>query len=77
MYQKRLILEEGHKSHFSMYPSMTKMYKDLKEVFLWSFMKWDVAQFVGACLTHQKEKSGASKTWWDVAIVGDPKMEIG
>ena len=32
---KRLILEEGHKSHLSLHPGMTKMYQDLKETFWW------------------------------------------
>jgi len=30
---KRLILEEGHKSRFSLHPGMNKMYQDLKESF--------------------------------------------
>ena len=30
---KRLILEEGHKSHLSLHPDKTKMYQDLKETF--------------------------------------------
>ena len=30
---KRLILEEGHKSHLSLHPNMTKMYQELKENF--------------------------------------------
>ena len=53
---KRLVLEEGHKSHFSLHPGMTKMFKDLKESFWWPGMKRDVAQFVAACLTCQKAK---------------------
>jgi len=32
---KRLIFDEGHKSHLSLHPSMTKMYQDLKETFWW------------------------------------------
>ena len=40
---RRLILEEGHKSRLSLYPSMTKMYQDLKETFWWQGMKKDVA----------------------------------
>jgi len=53
---KGMILEEGHKSHFSMHPSMTKMYHDLKEYFWWSSMKQDVARYVSSCLTCQKAK---------------------
>ncbi|XP_047173869.1 uncharacterized protein LOC124841613 [Vigna umbellata] len=40
---KRLILEEGHKSRFSMHPGMTKIYQDLKESFWWPGMKKEVA----------------------------------
>jgi len=53
---RRLILEEGHKSRLSLHPSMTKMYQDLKETFLWQGMKKDVAQFVSTYLTCQKAK---------------------
>jgi len=30
---KRMILEEGHKSHLSLHPGMTTMYQELKESF--------------------------------------------
>jgi len=53
---KKLILEEGHKSHLILHPDMTKMYQDLKETLWWQGMKRDVAQFVSACLTCQKAK---------------------
>jgi len=53
---KKLILEEGHKSRLSLHPGMTKMYQDLKENFWWQSMKKDVAQYVSAYLTCQKEK---------------------
>jgi len=53
---KRLILEEGHKSHLSLHPGMTKMYQDLKETFWWQGIRRDEAQFVSACLTYQKAK---------------------
>ena len=32
-YFRRQILKEGHQSRLSIHPSMTKMYKDLKESF--------------------------------------------
>jgi len=54
---KSMILEEGHKSYFSVHPGMTKMYHDLKESFWWSGMKHDVARFVSTCLTCQKAKA--------------------
>jgi len=54
---KGMILEEGHKSRFSMHPGMTKMYHDMKESFWWSGMKSDVARYVASCLTCQKAKA--------------------
>jgi len=39
---RRLVLEEGHKSRFSLHPGMTKMYQDLKENFWWQGMKKEV-----------------------------------
>lgn len=36
---KRDILSEAHKSHFSIHPSATKMYKDLRSNFWWNGMK--------------------------------------
>jgi len=53
---KGMILEEGHKSRFSMHPGMTKMYHDLKESFWWSGMKSDVARYMSSYLTCQKAK---------------------
>ena len=53
---RRLILEEGHKSHFSLHVGMTKIYQDLKESFWWQGMKKEVAQFISVCLTCQKAK---------------------
>jgi len=40
---KRLILEKGHKSRFTLHLGMTKMYQDLKETFWWQGMKKDMA----------------------------------
>ena len=53
---RRQILKEGHQSRLSIHPSMTKMYKDLKESFWWNGMKSDLADFVAQCLVCQKAK---------------------
>ena len=53
---RKAILEESHRSSLSIHPGATKMYQDLKNLFLWSGMKRDIAQFVYACLTCQKSK---------------------
>jgi hypothetical protein len=41
------ILQEAHDSAYSIHPSSTKMYKDLKERYWWYGMKHDVATHVG------------------------------
>ena len=53
---RKQILEDGHKSRLSIHPSMTKIYRDLKQSFWWNGMKIDVADFVASCLVCQKTK---------------------
>jgi len=53
---RKMLLDEGHKSHLSIHPSMTNMYKDLKATFWWTSMKTDVADYVASCLMCQKAK---------------------
>ncbi|XP_050217548.1 uncharacterized protein LOC126668385, partial [Mercurialis annua] len=50
------ILEEAHKSAYSVHPGSTKMYHDLKGTYWWSGMKKDVAEYVSKCLTCQQVK---------------------
>ncbi|WJX56312.1 hypothetical protein P8452_41980 [Trifolium repens] len=50
---KRLILEEAHKSGFSIHPGSTKMYHDLKENYWWPNMKAEIAEFVSRCIRGQ------------------------
>ncbi|GAU29982.1 hypothetical protein TSUD_360970 [Trifolium subterraneum] len=53
---KRLILEEAHKSGFSIHPGSTKMYHDLKENYWWPNMKTEIAEFVSRCIVCQQVK---------------------
>nr|GFD16604.1 putative polyprotein [Tanacetum cinerariifolium] len=48
--------KQAHSSPFSVHPSSTKMYHDLKHYFWWSGMKRDVAKFVARCLICQQVK---------------------
>jgi hypothetical protein len=41
---RRLILDEAHKSSFSIHPGATKMYQDLKREYWWPGMKTDIAE---------------------------------
>jgi hypothetical protein len=53
---RRLILEEAHKSSFSIHPGATKMYQDLKKEYWWPGMKTDIAEFVARCIVCQQVK---------------------
>jgi RNase H-like domain found in reverse transcriptase/Reverse transcriptase (RNA-dependent DNA polymerase)/Retroviral aspartyl protease/Integrase zinc binding domain/Retrotransposon gag protein len=53
---KKTILDEAHRSSYAMHPGVSKMYNDLKKVYWWPKMKFEVTQFVLKCLTCQKVK---------------------
>ncbi|GAU50497.1 hypothetical protein TSUD_242400 [Trifolium subterraneum] len=53
---KRSILEEAHKSEFSIHPGSTKMYHDLKKNYWWPNMKTEIAEFVSRCIVCQQVK---------------------
>jgi hypothetical protein len=54
---KKIILEEAHKSNFSIHPGSTKMYQDLKQNLWWSNMKVDIAKYVAECDTCHQMKA--------------------
>ena len=58
---KRMILEEGHETSYSVHPGGDKLYKDLKKVYWWPRMKREVAEFVEKCPTCQKVKAERKK----------------
>jgi hypothetical protein len=51
------ILQEAHDSAYSIHPSNTKMYQDLKERYWWYGMKPDVAAHVALCDVCQRVKT--------------------
>ncbi|GAU51265.1 hypothetical protein TSUD_412520 [Trifolium subterraneum] len=53
---KRSILEEAHKSGFSIHPGSTKMYHDQKKNYWWPNMKTEIAEFVSRCIVCQQVK---------------------
>ena len=46
---RQLILKEAHDTPLSIHPGSTKMYRDLRQRFLWTRMKRDIARFVAEC----------------------------
>jgi hypothetical protein len=45
------ILDEAHTLRYSIHPSSTKMYHDLREQFWWTRMKRETALYVSECDT--------------------------
>ena len=71
-------LAKAHNSRYSIHPGVTKMYRDLREVYWWDGMKRDIVDFVSKCpdcqqikVEHQKPGGMTQEidipTWkWDV-----------
>ncbi|GKF15918.1 putative reverse transcriptase domain-containing protein [Tanacetum coccineum] len=53
---RTLIMDEAHKSKYSVYPRADKMYYDLRDMYWWPRMKKDIALYVSKCLTCFKIK---------------------
>jgi hypothetical protein len=53
---RETILREAHNSAYSIHPSSTKMYQDLKQRYWWYDMKRDVAAHVALCDTCDRVK---------------------
>ncbi|KAJ0556778.1 putative nucleotidyltransferase, Ribonuclease H [Helianthus annuus] len=58
---RNLVLDEAHKSKYSIHPGADKMYHDLKEFYWWPNLKGDIATYVGKCLTCSKVKDEYQK----------------
>ncbi|GKE77909.1 putative nucleotidyltransferase, ribonuclease H [Tanacetum coccineum] len=60
---KELLLEEAHKSKYSIHPGATKMYLDLKRNYWWPGMKRDCVKYVEKYLTCLKVKAEYQKPY--------------
>ncbi|KAJ9535922.1 LOW QUALITY PROTEIN: hypothetical protein OSB04_un000910 [Centaurea solstitialis] len=58
---RQILLDEAHKSKFSIHPGATKMYRDLRTDYWWPGMKRDVAKYVETCLTCLRVKAEHQK----------------
>ncbi|GKD13284.1 putative reverse transcriptase domain-containing protein [Tanacetum coccineum] len=52
-----VIMNESHKSKYSIHPGSDKMYQDMKKLYWWPNMKADIATYVSKCLTCAKVKA--------------------
>nr|GFC31555.1 hypothetical protein [Tanacetum cinerariifolium] len=53
---RTIIMDEAHKTRYSMHPGADKMYHDLRDMYWWTGMKWDIDTYVSKCLTCLKVK---------------------
>ncbi|GKG04119.1 putative reverse transcriptase domain-containing protein, partial [Tanacetum coccineum] len=54
---RTLMMDEAHKSKYSVHPGADKMYYDLRDRYWWPIMKKDIAEYVSKCLTCLKVKA--------------------
>ena len=50
------IMSKAYNSRYSIHQGSTKMYHDLRDIYWWSGMKRDIADFVSKCLNCQQVK---------------------
>ncbi|KAK9049844.1 hypothetical protein SSX86_031187 [Deinandra increscens subsp. villosa] len=54
---RNMLLDEAHKSCYTVHPGATKMYNDLKANYWWPGMKRDIVKYVEKCLTCLQVKA--------------------
>ncbi|GJU95410.1 putative reverse transcriptase domain-containing protein [Tanacetum coccineum] len=54
---RTIIMDETHKTRYSVHPGADKMYHDLRDMYWWPGMKRDIAIYVSKCLTCSKVKA--------------------
>ncbi|GJY74031.1 reverse transcriptase domain-containing protein [Tanacetum coccineum] len=57
-----LIMQESHKSKYSIYLGSDKMYQDLKKLYWWPNMKEIIAEYVSKCLICSRVKAECHKS---------------
>ncbi|GJY75733.1 putative reverse transcriptase domain-containing protein, partial [Tanacetum coccineum] len=59
---REVVMDEAHRSRYSIQPGADKMYRDVKEYYWWPGIKKDIATYVGKCMTCAKVKAEYQKS---------------
>ncbi|XP_076928085.1 uncharacterized protein LOC143591910 [Bidens hawaiensis] len=54
---RTLVMDEAHKSRYSIHPGADKMYADIRCIYWWPIMKKQIALYVSKCLRCSKVKA--------------------
>jgi len=69
------ILDEAHLSKFSIHPSNTKMYQDLRQNYWWTRMKREIAKYVSECDVCQRIKASHLKVAGTLQLLSIPSWK--
>ncbi|XP_076892254.1 uncharacterized protein LOC143543926 [Bidens hawaiensis] len=72
---KILLLDEAHKSKYSIHPGATKMYHDLRGDYWWPGMKREIVKYVERCLTCLQVKAEHQKPYGKIQPLEIPKWK--
>ncbi|KAI3792869.1 hypothetical protein L2E82_06760 [Cichorium intybus] len=72
---REIILEDSHKSRYSIHPGSTKMYRDLKLQYWWPVMKLDVARYVERCVTCLQVKAEHQRPYGNLQPLDIPEWK--
>ncbi|GJY75597.1 putative reverse transcriptase domain-containing protein [Tanacetum coccineum] len=59
---RKVVMDEAHRSRYSIHPGAEKMYNDVKEYYWWLGSKKGIASYIGQCLTCAKVKAKHQKS---------------
>lgn len=69
------IMDEAHKTRYSIHPDATKMYQDMKKDYWWPGMKRDVVEYVSKCLTCLQVKAEHQKPYGKIQPLDIPEWK--
>ncbi|KAI3776205.1 hypothetical protein L1987_45977 [Smallanthus sonchifolius] len=69
------ILDEAHKSRYSIHPGTNKMYQDLRKEYWWPGMKYEVTKYVSKCLTCSQVKAEHQKPYRKIQPLDIPEWK--